>query len=201
MSGFDSFPLGADLFGAAEDAPLNDRLLFLIYPDEATAAHIAELALKLRARHGLRGRPHAQDRFHITLQHIGDYAGLPADLVALAHQAASTLTRQPFEARFDYAASFGGKPGNLPFVLRGDGQDALIAFNNALAMAMVRTGSRLGKSAKLDFVPHVTLLYDAQSVAAQPIEPISWTVREFALVHSLVGQTQHRVLGRWSMDG
>ncbi|HEX4179817.1 MAG TPA: 2'-5' RNA ligase family protein [Caulobacteraceae bacterium] len=199
MRDFKSPLLGADLFGEVEDAPTKDRLLFLIYPDEATAARIAALAARLRNQLGLHGHPHAQDRFHITLQHIGDYAGLPADLVALARQAASALTIRPFQVNFDRAASFDSQPRNLPFVLRGDELGELVAFNDALAVAMKRTGSRLGKRVKLNFTPHVTLLYDDRSIAELPIEPIGWTVREFVLVHSLIGQTQHKVLGRWSL--
>jgi 2'-5' RNA ligase len=49
------------------------------------------------------------------------------------------------------------------------------------------------------FVPHVTLLYDARNVTVQPVDPLGWTVREFVLVHSLLGQTRYRVLGRWTL--
>jgi 2'-5' RNA ligase len=46
------------------------------------------------------------------------------------------------------------------------------------------------------FTPHVTLLYDKRSVEEQPIEPISWNVREFALIHSMNGHTH---LARWPL--
>jgi 2'-5' RNA ligase len=55
------------------------------------------------------------------------------------------------------------------------------------------------KSGK-QFTPHVTLLRDRISVPEQEIEPICWTAREFVLVHSLLGQTQHIPLGRWSLS-
>jgi 2'-5' RNA ligase len=46
------------------------------------------------------------------------------------------------------------------------------------------------------------MLYDGRLVAGQPVEPIRWVVREFVLVHSLLGQTRHEVLGRWALrDG
>jgi RNA 2',3'-cyclic 3'-phosphodiesterase len=189
------------LFDGFETSAAIDRLLFLIYPDGTAAARIAQLAPKLRLKNGLRGLPLADDRFHITLQHLGDHAGLPTDMVVAARQAARTLTTQPFEVTFDRAASFGGKSGNLPFVLRGEALDALLAFNSALATAMTLTGKRLGKWAKPQFTPHVTLLYDDKSVAEQAIEPVSWTVREFVLVHSLQGQTRHVVLDRWTLGG
>lgn len=62
------------------------------------------------------------------------------------------------------------------------------------------TATGLGRWVERNFTPHVTLLYDDRSVAPQAIEPIAWTVREFVLVHSLLGRTEHRILGRWSLN-
>jgi 2'-5' RNA ligase len=179
-----------------------DRLLFLIYPDSDTAERIAARTSELSRTNRLRGRPVAPERLHITLHHLGEHVGVPRDMIALAHEAAASLTFRPFDVMFDRVASFGGKPGNLPFVLRGgDGLAALPLFHQALGAAMGKTGNRLGKRAEPNFTPHVTLLYDGQSVAEQAIEPIGWTVREFVLVHSLIGQTKHIVLGRWPLKG
>jgi len=47
-----------------------------------------------------------------------------------------------------------------------------------------------------NFTPHVTLLYDPRSVEEHPIEPISWTVSEFVLIHSMQG---HAHLARWPL--
>jgi RNA 2',3'-cyclic 3'-phosphodiesterase len=177
-----------------------DRLLFLTYVDPDAAAQIARRVPDWRTRHGLSGKAVAEDRLHITLNHLGDHAGLPRDMVALALQAAETLAMAPFEVVFDRVVSFGGRPGNLPFVLRGgEGLAQLLAFQNALAVAMRRTGSRIGKWAESNFTPHVTMLYDSQSVAEQRVEPVRWMVREFVLVHSLLRQTRHEVLGRWTL--
>ena len=49
------------------------------------------------------------------------------------------------------------------------------------------------------FVPHMTLLYDTRMVAERPIEPMRLTVRDFALVHSLVGQSRYIELARWPL--
>jgi 2'-5' RNA ligase len=38
-------------------------------------------------------------------------------------------------------------------------------------------------------------------VARRAIEPITWTVNEFVLVRSLVGQGRHEVLARWPLHG
>ncbi len=180
-----------------------DRLLFLIYPGAETAQAIAALAAEQKLAHGLRGRPLALDRFHITLQHMGDHAGLPIDMVRASQQVAESFARGgSFDVTFDRVGSFGGRARNLPFVLRGeDGLEPLKAFNQSLADGMARSGGRLAKWARPVFTPHVTLLYDAVSVPEQVVPPITWTVREFMLVHSLLGQTRHIVLDRWTLGG
>jgi len=53
---------------------------------------------------------------------------------------------------------------------------------------------------KSSYTPHVTLLYDSQRVVQQAVETVAWTVREFVLVHSLLGQTRHIALMRWSLS-
>jgi 2'-5' RNA ligase len=45
----------------------------------------------------------------------------------------------------------------------------------------------------------MTLAYD-RIVDKRPVEKISWTVREFALVHSLLGKTQHKDLRKWPLQ-
>ena len=49
------------------------------------------------------------------------------------------------------------------------------------------------------FKPHLTLIYD-DCEANRNIDSIEWTVREFVLVHSLVGKTQYRLLKRFPLQ-
>ena len=185
---------------AFETAPQpTDRLFFAIFPDADAAARIARHARHLRGEHGLTGGSLATERFHITLHHLGDYAGLPQDVVGAAAEAATTVTTPEFNVVFDRVLSFSGRSGNRPLVLRGDnGLVALAAFQQALGLALRKAG--LGRWVARSFTPHVTLLYDDISVAEQPIEPLDWTVREFVLVHSLLGQTRHVPLARWPLQ-
>ena len=88
--------------------------------------------------------------------------------------------------------SFSGKPGHLPLVLRGEGAAGVTALQNALGNALAKAGLGARQSA-----PHLTLLYDARRIDEQPIEPIDWTVREFVLVHSLLGQDE--LYSAWQM--
>jgi RNA 2',3'-cyclic 3'-phosphodiesterase len=184
--------------GGPEPARPTDRLFFAVFPDPATATRIATLARSLHDELALQGRPFSADRLHVTLQHLGDYAGLPPGLVDNAERMAASVMLPPFEITFDSVSSFACRPRNRPLVLRGD-QDtaALVALQEFLGEAMALGG--LAKWIVKKFVPHVTLLYDDRSIAPQPIVPIAWTVREFVLVHSLLGKTEHRILGRWSL--
>lgn len=173
-----------------------DRLMFLLYPDPEAAGAIAREARRLRETLDLRGQPLLTDRFHITLHHLGDYVGLPGDIVAKGRMAGGALSYAPFEVSFDRAASFANRPGNNPFTLQGgQGVQPLIAFQKALGEKMAGARLKPDKS----FTPHVTLLYDGQVVPAQDIAPIRWTVNRFVLVQSKLGQTQHIVLQAWDL--
>lgn len=204
--GYESLPESShmsdqlSLMGFDEPPRPTDRLFFALFPTEDAARRIADLALTLRGEQGLSGAPLKTDRFHITLHHLGDYAGLPPDVVALAVQAGQALELPPFEITFDRVASFSGHPSKRPFVLRGGDDDltALTDFQQALGTVMRKVG--LGRRVDARFTPHVTLLYDSRLVAEQAVAPIHWTAHELVLVHSLLGQTQYVPLARWALQ-
>jgi 2'-5' RNA ligase len=185
-------------FAAFDTGPVRDRVFFAIFPDADAARRIAGLAQHLGRKNGLTAEPLAPERFHVTLHHLGDYAGLPQGIVAAARKAAAGIVLPPFEIIFDRAVSFFGSRRNHPFVLRCS-VPALMAFQHALGVAMAKAGYADGRWAGAPFTPHVTLLYDEHRAAEQAIETISWTAREFVLVHSLLGETRHIPLGRWPL--
>jgi len=165
------------------------RLFWAALPDCQTAAAIAEVALRERGRHGLTGRPLQTERLHVTLYHVGDEAVPPTDeLVENLATRASAVVMPPFRVAFNRAQSF----RNGAFVLAGD--DGVIGLD----VLHQRLSDELDWQPRpaRRFTPHLTLLYDRQRIAEQPIEAISWTVREMVLVESLVGQTVHRHLAR-----
>ncbi len=175
--------------------PATDRLFFALFPDAATAARIYSLQQDLRVRHGLWGRPLAMDRLHVTLCHLGDYSSLPRAIVAKAREAAGELSTSPFEVTFDRALTFAGRARNRPFVLRSKtGAASVEAFQRKLRAEMTMCG--LGRFAR-PYTPHMTLLYDSADVAEHAIDPVTWTVTGFRLVHGLLGQTRHITLGEW----
>jgi 2'-5' RNA ligase len=190
--------LSFDGFGTAQAVPA-DRLFFAIFPDASAAGRIARLARDLSDQHGLKGKPFATARFHISLFHLGDFVGLPQRIVMAAKHAAARVAPLAFDVTFDRAVCFRGK-GNRPLVLcGGEGFAPLIALRQSLRAAMKPSGSARGAGSA--FTPHVTLLYDDRTVAEQPVEAISWTVRELFLVHSLIGQSRYIRLGQWRLQG
>lgn len=173
-------------------------LFYAIFPDPMTAASLMRLACHLRAKHGLSGPPLAANRFHITLHHFGHYHDLRRDFVEMAGEAAAKIVTPPFRVTFDRVLSFSRITDDRPLVLRENSRaTALKTFRQDLGIALTKTG--LGRKVVRPFTPHVTLLYDQQDVVEQAVETIGWTVNEFALVHSLIGQTKHIVLGRWPL--
>ena len=169
-----------------------DRLFFAAIPDAGAATQIHRRAAILRRAHNLRGRLIEPERLHVSLFFLG---GLPEQILRTACEAAAEVRVEPFEVSFDRSISFRGQPGSRPFVLVGDdGLCQLASFRRMLGAAMTRRGLR--RRANTNFTPHVTLLYDANSVEEHPIEPISWTVNEFVLVHSVNG---HVHVARWPL--
>lgn len=177
--------------------PPSDRLFFGLYPDAATAELIAGQARALRGALGLSGRPLPTDRFHVTLHEIGVFAGVPRGIVDRALEAGARVAASSFDVTFDRVGSFHNR-GNNPLVLRGgEGLAALTAFQQALGLAMGKAG--LARQVSKTFTPHVTLLYENALVPEAAVEPVGWRVSEFVLIHSLIGQTRHVPLGRWTM--
>jgi RNA 2',3'-cyclic 3'-phosphodiesterase len=147
---------------------------------------------------GLKGTPLATDSFHITLYYLGAHAGMPQGVVVKASETAAAIKAAPFEAAFDSVKSFTDKSGIRPLVLcSSKSLTALNAFQLALSTAIRDAGLRGWTQPR--FTPHVTLLYDTRRVPEQAVEPIRWTVREFVLVHSLVGRARHETLARWPL--
>jgi 2'-5' RNA ligase len=176
-----------------------DRLFFALRPDAEARERIAEWSRDLRTRHRLSGDPVAPECFHVSLCHVDDYDGLPPKIVHAACEAAASLDFPRFRLVFDRVSSFPGKVGRRPLVLLAcEGATALTALRQALLDAAARAGLRC--QAKPSFTPHLTLLY-GDEIAERSIEPISWTVGEFVLIHSLIGKTRHIPLGRWALRG
>ncbi|BAN22972.1 2'-5' RNA ligase [Caballeronia insecticola] len=137
------------------------------------------------------------DRLHVTLHYLGAFAGVPADLVGRARTAASKIALPPVEIVLDRIESFSGRRAKRPLVLAGDVTEPLSTLEQSLGAALDNAGIPLKRHPH--FTPHVTLLYDERRIARQPVAPVKWTAREFALVRSLLGQSRYEVLARWPL--
>lgn len=190
-----------DLFGDAPTSTQIERLfLGVMLPPDAAAAASGVLE-KARGEYGLRGSPIRRDRMHITLIHVGDYAGsLPRSVVTDVRMAADGLSEGALDVAFDRTGSFAGAPGKHPYVLLGgEGVGALGAFRDRLFKALLRAGVRtLSREA---FNPHVTLAYGDQTLPERAVDPIGWRPTEFLLIHSEVGRSTYHTLGRWPLCG
>lgn len=180
-------------FGASQ----KDRIFFAALPDAATATGIHALAEELKAEHGFSGTLILPEHLHVTLFHLGDWHALPTEVVEIARKAAAEVALAPFDVTFSRAQSFSNRTGVYPFVLT-TAKDiaAWTPLHGALGAALKRHG--LGGATQGEFEPHITLLRDAKKAKAAPVTPpVTWTVRDFVLVHSLLGKTTHIYLGRW----
>jgi len=176
-----------------------DRLFFAVLPDTAAATQALAVTDTLVAAHGLSGRRLPPRQLHVTLHHVGDWAGLPNSVVARALAAGDGLRHAPVAIRFDKAGSFVRRHRTLPLVLRGGGQVIpLIAFQHGLGEAMARQGFH--HLAMSHYTPHMTLLYDPRYVEAKAVTAVEWTARDFVLIRSLIGKAKYEVLGRWELN-
>lgn len=180
------------------ETPHQDALFFAVLPQPAVAQRMGRQAERLRRQYGLRSaRP--TRLLHITLANVGIYrTGLPDDAVSTAIAAGARVRGMPFEVTFDRVSSFKGA-GRRPLVLLcSHGFAELTALRHALTSNL----RRIGLAGRPAFTPHVTLLYDHRAVPDTNLdEPITCTVRDFVLVHSLQGRGRHVHRACWLLRG
>ena len=163
------------------------RVFFACWPDPRTRAAIIE---RRRLIDGLSPRRVPDHNLHLTLLFLGNQPGerLP-DLLA----AADRLSAPGFDLHLD---RFGWFPGARVAWLGGPTPEA--------AQTLVEQLSDLGRALALRFEqrrfhPHVTLF---RRVAARPDvpppPPLTWPVREFALIESIPSRP-YQVLRTWPL--
>ena len=187
----------SDLLGGIASTEVH-RLFFALMPDAATRERLAAVAAGLKAaRPGLRARWIHPDRYHTTLHFLGDHAVLRPSLVDGAVAAADKVSLAPFAWTLDSAACFRGR--EPPCVLQGaEVSVPLQQLWQMLGKTLVLAGQ--GAHFERSFTPHVTLAYShGAMLETVEVEPVTWPVAEFALVHHVVGQGAYQLLGRWSL--
>lgn len=192
------------LFGPiAAAVPDRHRLFFALMPDAATRERIAGLAPALRQRHDGGGRLIAAQRYHLTLQYLGEFHALPEAIAERAIAAAQGLRLPSFDLTLDRAGSF--RNSDIPWWLGCAQPDrGLTELWERLGVALAKSGVRV-ESGHSAHAPHVTIVRQAErALPITPIDPIAWHVDRFVLVHSLLpvhGAARYEELGAWHLAG
>jgi RNA 2',3'-cyclic 3'-phosphodiesterase len=189
--------LGFDGPGAGTDEV--HRLFFALWPDEGVRDGIEAAADALRHTHAPRGRWIGRHRYHLTLQFLGDSPVLREDVANAAMHAAESVRVQAFDLALDVAGSFRNR--SVPWWLGcAHAPPALQQLFDTLGGALRRNGLRLESGKGL--VAHVTVLRNADSaLPTTAIAPVPWPVRDFVLVHSVLGRrSAYHLLGRWPLS-
>lgn len=174
-----------------------NKLLILVKPDEEAAIRIARIADELAAYLGFAGRLPRPELLHFTIHPIGLYGEVPRSIIDAVEACGNAVRMRPFTVSLNVVKNFHRKSGIPLIVLCGDdGVLGLRTLHDTLGTALKRTFGSIRSSS---FEPHMTLSYRAMRIADTPIEPINFTIREFTLVSSLVGQGRHVVLSRWQL--
>jgi 2'-5' RNA ligase len=171
-----------------------DRLFFGLLLDAAAAYDAEQAGMKVQRENRLQTRLRPKRLFHVSLQALGDFNGLPSGLVEMAREAAESVAMPPFEVRFEHVMSL-----NTCIVLAGgDGVSGVRMLEHALGKALQI--ANLGGPSR-HFNPHVTLIYDRTVVSRQPLaRPIRWTVHDFVLIHSLQRQSTYIPLKTFALS-
>jgi 2'-5' RNA ligase len=134
------------------------------------------------------------ERQHVTLVRIGIGPSHPRESIARVRSACASLAAGPFRVVFDQliiADRILLKPSEtLP---------KLADFQGQLITELAAAG--LGGLRRYRFSPHLTLSYRAHVLEPVFIPPVSWTVRDFVLIESLVGERRQIERGRWALQG
>lgn len=174
------------------------RLFFALLPDEGTRARLHRAARQLQAQHAPRGRWINPERYHLTLQFLGDFDGPPTAVATQARHAASGIRVAPFSLVLDRAGSFHNRAVpwwlGLTTVVPG-----LSALWHGLGVELAHAGVHVPGAH--GFRPHVTVLRDARaSLPETALEPVTWQVESFHLMQSALGASSaYSALGTWPL--
>ena len=180
-----------------EAADRADALFFAVKPPPAIADHIYRFSKRAQAARGLSCSLILARCYHISLLGAGTYQTSSATTIEGLRAAGAMVAMQPFRVGLDRTMSF-GKSDKRPFVLGGD--DGITIGLHQLRQELVRALRQVGFRPRLRrFTPHLTLFYTGHNLGEERVAPIGWTVRDFALIHSVRGESRHELLGVWRL--
>jgi 2'-5' RNA ligase len=173
------------------------RLFFALWPDRAVRHWIADTTAQMVSTHAIRARRVPPERYHLTLQFLGDFAPRPQTIIDKAIAAGESVRSPAFELELDRSGCFGGGrvgwlgPTGMPAGL----EQLWSALGLALSALHVPTRS------EATFTPHVTVLRGMRPpLPAGAIGPFAWPVAAFAFIESQPGRGTYTILHRWSLS-
>lgn len=176
-----------------------ERLFLGLFPDETARMAASRLSLRATSEFGLVGSQLATERYHTSLIHLSDRKRVRSKDEYAAELAARTVSIPPFEITYSRMGSFPGapkkdRPLEHPLVLLAD-EGPVTDLHAALGAALRKFRFRVPES----FRPHLTLSYNRQFLPTRSIEPITFVVKAFALIHSRLWLTEYRILRWWAL--
>ena len=172
------------------------RLFLALWPDADVRAALAAATDDVVRAHPAEGRRLRPDRYHLTLQFLGDVPAERRDaIVAAASAAAAQVDSAAFDLVLDQAGGFAS--ARVWWLGPASAPDGLRALWDAIGAALPRHGVKA--KAPPGFSPHLTIARDvAAGLPATPVAPVRWRVDRFVLVDSRPPRP-YRILGEWPL--
>lgn len=178
------------------------RWYFTLLPPPALAQDMEYFALRMSRRHGAR-RPVRAGRIHASLNGLGEGEEGSFDDLDTALEIGDAIRHPRFDVSFDRLITWGRQTGRgdrrqRPTVLTcTTGQREFAALHASLRREILRHGLKAGAPST---VPHVTLWYGTGSVSELLLtRPFRWSVRQFWLVRTTLGEPRPECLGEWQL--
>ena len=198
----DLFGGGAPMLTRAGRTLPTHRWYFTLLPPPALAQDMEYFALRMSRRHGVR-RPVRAGRIHASLNGLGEGEDASFDDLDAALEIGDAIRHPRFDISFDRLTTWGRPAGRTdrrqrPTVLTcSTGQREFAALHASLRREMLRHGLKGGPAST---VPHVTLWYDPASIPELLLaRPFRWSVRQFWLVRTTLGEPRPECLGEWQL--
>lgn len=177
-----------------------ERLFLGVFPDAVAAGEIDQFCGRFSREIGLSGEQLEALRLHTSVIHVSDRKRLRSQERLAAELAAGAVRIKPFDLTFGRMGSFRGipkkgRPLRHPLVLLAD-DGPIMDLHRMLGAGLRTYRVRVPE----EFRPHLTLSYNEQFVPMRAIEPITFQVTEFALIHSELWLTKYNILGTWTLQ-
>ena len=171
-------------------------LFFAAMLDRVSADVAWRAGLETQRLNGFHATMRPKHHLHATLWNVEhEVARQPSpQTIASACSLGGRVLMRPFKVGFEAVQDWGRKPGVKAHAVMVGG-DMTIGLELLHRQIAEVHGDRSGGL----ITPHVTLFYGARRFAPRTIEPLTFVVRDFALVLSFVGQTRYEILARFPL--